>query len=71
MRTCQKWDLKTKDFVPYEFRNLKKNDGFRLFDDEEPVTDYNGFTCWLALSDAYENDEGIWQVDVKDSLLEK
>lgn len=71
MRTCDRWDNSLKQFLSYRFSELKQGDEFRLFDDEEPVLDCNGFSCWTALSDAYENDEGIWQIDIRDSLLEK
>lgn len=71
MRTCERAIKNSHSFESIEFKELKEGDLFRLFDDFNPVIDSNGFTIWKALSDAYLNDEGIWQVNIMDSLTEK
>ena len=48
-----------------EFKNLKKDDLFRLFDYNEPVVNKNGNSEFIALTDAYL-DHDIYTVDVED-----
>jgi hypothetical protein len=59
-------------YIPYDFKNLREGDCFRLFEEKDnPLTivlDKDGFSVWKAMSDAYENDEGIWQIDITDSI---
>lgn len=71
MRTCEIAIMNSNMFRGIDFKDLKKGNLFRLFDNDEPVIDNNGFTVWKALSDAYLNDEGVWQINIMDSLTEK
>ena len=68
MRKCEKLIPNTKECIPIEFSNLKCGDIFRLFDDEIPVINNDGFTFFKAMSNAYKTDEGYWQVDIIDSI---
>lgn len=68
MRTCQ--IFKNEEWIDINFEELKKGDIFRLFDDGIPVKDLDGFTNFTAQSDAYQNDEDIYQVDVLESITE-
>ena len=71
MRICEKLIIGTKEFIPINLKDLKCNDRFRLFDDDEIVINQDGYSVWKAENDAYRNDEGIWQVDVIDALTEQ
>jgi hypothetical protein len=68
MRTCQ--IKKDKEWININFSELKQGDIFRLFDNDIPVINNEGFTQFMAQSDAYENNEGIYQVDIMDSICE-
>jgi hypothetical protein len=71
MRTCFRNIENTKEFELIEFKDLRKGDLFRLFDNDNPVINQDGFSVFKAESDAYLNAEGIWQIDIVDSLTEK
>lgn len=60
-RTCKyrangKWN-------DIEFSNLKRNMLFMMYEGEEPVKSNYGVT-FVAASDAYLNNEGIWQISI-------
>lgn len=69
MRTCQ--IFKNGKWTDTNFAELKKDDIFRLFDDDIPAINNDGFTQFMAQSDAYENDKGIYQVDIMDSICSR
>lgn len=55
--------LKSNDWKEIDFKGLKENNIFRLFEPTgEPVIDEDGSTKFAAECDAYEGENGVWTV---------
>ena len=65
----RKVELRTdRGFTVIHFDELKKYDIFRIFEpdgNKEPVTDANGYSLYMAYSDAYVNEEGVGEIQTK------
>lgn len=61
--------LKDGEWIQCRFRDLKSGDTFRLFEPTgEPVVLRKDKTDFIALSDAYQNEDGIWTIEVGGSV---
>jgi hypothetical protein len=57
--------LKSNTWKEIDFKDLKENDIFRLFEPTgESVKDIDGSTKFAAMCDAYQNEDGIWTTDI-------
>ncbi|MBK5243181.1 hypothetical protein [Clostridium sp.] len=57
--------LKSNTWKEIKFEDLKENNIFRLFEgDREPVVGLDGSTKFAAECDAYQNEDGIWTVEI-------
>lgn len=78
MRYCEKV-IRNSDgkleYIPFDFKDLKERDCFRLFENKNDlnsiVISNTGYSIFQAKSDAFENDEGIWQVDVINCISDR
>jgi len=62
-RSCEV--LSNNDWKGIEFKNLKENDIFRLYEPSgEKVMDEGGKYEFVALCAAYQNEDGIWTTNV-------
>ena len=57
--------LKSHDWIEIDFKDLKENDIFRLYEPSgEKVMDEGGKYQFVALCAAYQNEDGIWTTNV-------
>lgn len=53
------------NWIEIDFLNLKKGENFRLFEQTgEEVYNLSGMTIFQSISSPYENENGIWQIDI-------
>lgn len=55
------------EWIERQFQDIKKGDIFKAYDDDEPVTDEDGNTEFIAVSDPniYEVGEDLLSIDVE------
>ncbi len=54
------------EWLPIEFKNIKKSDTFRLFESTgEPVSGEDGDTEFIATSNPYITKDGVDGIDIK------
>lgn len=55
------------EWIERQFKDIKKGDIFKAYDDDEPVTDEDGNTEFIAVSDPniYEVGEDLLSIDVE------
>jgi len=53
-----------------ELKQIKNSTMFKIFDNDIPFIDNFGFSIFTSLSDAYLNDDDIWQIDIIDCVSE-
>lgn len=64
--------FRNNEWVECEFTDLKKDDSFRMFDDDGSIVeDDKGNTEFVALSDPYINDIGILEIEIEDDEEEE
>lgn len=64
MRIIGVFNKKTGFWDTVEFKDLKNDDIFRIFDNgERYVNPKDGNNVWIATSDPYQNIEGILTID--------
>lgn len=52
------------EWVDDDFKNLKKDDRFQIINPDGTYHyDEFGNTDWVAISEVYLNENGIWQID--------
>lgn len=61
VRTTQK--LIDGKWRPVEFKDMKREDYFRQFDNIVPVTDESGNSIFIALSNPYFGKDNILRID--------
>jgi len=71
MTTVKIYDGSNNIWIFQDYENIKRGDIFKLFKpDGHPVVSCSGCTVFEASSDAYLNEEDIWQVNISDTLAQ-
>jgi len=67
MRTAKYYDEDTKSWVSVEFQNIVSGTLVRLFEaDGGQLQTSTGVYEMYVISDAYQNDDEVWQIDIED-----
>lgn len=70
-RIVEKYDKNTRSFIKIDFKDLKKDDIFKLYENNmKPVFDKNGNNIFIARSKPYFNKRKILTIKI-DSLNTK
>jgi len=65
MRVIERYNRIVKMWFKVDLKDLREGNIFRIYDNEKRyINRLNGSSVWIATGDPYQNDTGIWTIDL-------